>query len=157
MFPLWSYHSYVILIRFMWCVNENVEAICYFIWMPKAVYQCTEEQTIYRRTCCLVIIKSQFCQQGNLNEFWQIWSHLVVAGLSQIKYIMQHNPNIAFHQYKDYNADFLTTVPAEIIDTLTFSLQKIHNFLQKLCKWKHILVSTDVLIWFAEEHSKKLE
>ena len=49
------------------------------------------------------------------------------------------------------------TVPAEIIDTLTFSFQKIHNFLQKLFKWKHILVSTDVLIWFAEEHNKKLE
>ena len=49
------------------------------------------------------------------------------------------------------------TVPAEIIDTLTFSFQKILNFLQKLCKWKHILVSTDVLIWFAEEHNKKLE
>ena len=56
-----------------------------------------------------------------------------------------------------FRGSSLYTVPAEIMDTLTFSFQKIHNFLQKLCKWKHILVSTDVLIWFAEEHNKKLE
>ena len=38
-----------------------------------------------------------------------------------------------------------------------YFFQKIHNFFQKLGKWKHILASTDVLVWFAEGHNKKLE